>query len=119
MALDERMKRFKALAEKMPESIARYRAVMKEKVSKDLINRKQCLFDNWNQAESVFDSLRSISGDDTVRDTFLSKLDKAKAGYIETVQGLDNYARITGTAWLQGIVDEVNTKIMQKLPLFR
>lgn len=118
MALDERIKRFKALAEKMPESIAQYRDVMKEQVAKDLINRKQCLFDNWKQAESIFDSLRSFTGDDTVRDTFLAKLDRAKAGYIETIQGLDKDARVTGTAWLQGIVDEINAKVMEKLPLF-
>ena len=122
MALDERIKRFKALAEKMPESILRYTSLMKDTASTDLISRKQGLYDNWKQAEAVFDSLRSFCGDDRLRDTFLSNIDKEiqqrKTPYIETIQGLKEDIRSTGSTWLKGIVDGVNSKIFEKLHMF-
>ena len=122
MALDERIKRFRALAKKMPESILQYTSLMKDTASKDLISRKQGLSDNWKQAESVFDSLKTSSGDDMLRDTFLSSIDKEigqrKTPYIETIQALGKDTRSTGTKWLQAIVDEVNSKIFEKLPMF-
>ncbi|HPR50760.1 MAG TPA: UDP-N-acetylglucosamine pyrophosphorylase [Deltaproteobacteria bacterium] len=122
MALDERIKRFKALAEKMPESISQYTSVMKDAASSSLISKKQGLADNWKQAESAFDSLRSFSGDDNLRETFLSmivrEMEERGTPYIETIQGLKEDTRTRGTAWLQGIVDEVNSRIMENLPMF-
>ncbi|MEA2101471.1 MAG: UDP-N-acetylglucosamine pyrophosphorylase [Thermodesulfobacteriota bacterium] len=121
MALDERIKRFKALAEKMPESVLQYTSLMKDTASADLINQKQGLYDNIEQVR--FDSLRSYCGDDKLRDTFLSNIEqeigRQKTGYIETIQRFHGDTRSIGTQWLINIVEDVNSMILEKLPMFR
>ena len=92
MALDERIKRLKALAQKMPVSISRYTSLMKDAASPDLISRKQGLYDNLEQAEAAFESFRSFSGDEALQNTFLSsirsEIEQRSTPYVDTIQGL-------------------------------
>lgn len=122
MAIEERIKQCKALADKMPESADRYRVVFKEQAHERLIKQKREFSERWPDIEAILRQYREWAGDLAVLERFLEVLQKAMgeySGYIAVIQGLDETAAQDGTAWLQGIVDAVNDKILAILPSFR
>jgi len=122
MALNERIKRFKALSGKMPESAKRYRSVMKGQVSEELLRQKQELFDRWQEVEAVFANSRKDSGDPSCREPFLEQIERAVrekgSEYVGVIQGLDATWSAEGTRWLQGIVDGINRQVLDLMPSF-
>ncbi|MCD6137228.1 MAG: UDP-N-acetylglucosamine pyrophosphorylase [Deltaproteobacteria bacterium] len=123
MALNERIKRFKTLAEKMPESAAEYRKVMKTKADDTILRQKQELFDRWQDLEALFTRYREYEGDASRREPFLEKianLIKEKGcNYLPVIRSLDKTWSAKGTKWLQGIVDTVNQEAFELLPSYR
>jgi UDP-N-acetylglucosamine/UDP-N-acetylgalactosamine diphosphorylase len=122
MAVKERIDRFKALAQKMPESVKQYRAIMKNEASQILLKQEQELFERWQEIEDVFHVNQDNSGDLAMRDPFLEELSrhitKSGSGYVAVIQGLDVSWSAKGTTWLQGIVDEINQQVLQRMPSF-
>ena len=123
MAIDERINRLKALASKMPQSARLYQRIMKERGSQRLVKQKKELFDKWNEIEDVLFSLREKVGEVSDRDAFLKTVarDREEKGndYITVIQGLHKKSCARGTTWLQGIVDEINRKVLEKIPSFK
>lgn len=123
MAIDERMDRLKALVHKMPQSVEVYQKIMKRKGSQELVNQKKELFNKWQEIEDSLHSFREKMGEVSERMTFLEKIaqDREKKGndYIKVIQGLDKKWSAKGTKWLQGIVDEINKGVLEKIPSFK
>jgi len=122
MAIGERTARFKALAEKMPESANRYRAVVKGQVSDKLLTQKQELFERWQDVVAVFSRNSEYLGDPSVREPFLEEVNRQikekGARYLEVIQGLDKAWSAKGTEWLQGIVDAINQQALELMPSY-
>jgi len=118
MALDERIERLKALAKKMPESIQGHIDLKKGEASALLCAQKEEFYRSWGKIEDRLGAKRSYAGNEQERDGFLAHLSPAATGYIATIRALKAEDRQMGTRWLQGIVDEINTEILDILPTF-
>ncbi len=116
MAIDERVRRLREIAEKMPDSIRINREIRK---SEDPNHRiKELLFERWAQIEDTFSESRELSGDISIRDRFLEHLDRGKSyEYIDSIKSLSEDARRYGTQWLKGIVEESNYRVFSILDL--
>ena len=123
MAIEERIKRFKVLAQKMPESSEKYRSIMKEEAKERLLGQKQELFDRWEDLEDVFARNLENQGDPSIREPFVEHLSrhvqKEGTGYVRVLQGLDRSWSGEGTKWLQGIVETVKEEAFQVVPSFK
>ena len=123
MAIDERINRLKALAHKMPQSAELYQKIVKGKDPQKLVNQKKELFDRWQEIEDILSSSLEKRGEVSERDAFLEKVaqDREEKGndYVKVIQGLDRKWSDKGTKWVQGIVDEINKKVLEKLPSFK
>lgn len=123
MAIDERMKRLKALSQKMPDSIKAYQNFAKDKASALVLQQKQELYDRWPELEASFCAQRNIACKDELRDEFLKKIRLGiktwGQDYIAVIKGLEAGDAAIGTRWLQGIVDAVTAEAFKLLPSFR
>jgi UDP-N-acetylglucosamine/UDP-N-acetylgalactosamine diphosphorylase len=123
MAIDERINRLKALAHKMPQSAELYQKIVKGKDPQKLVNQKKELFEKWQEIEDILYCFRDKMGEVSERDAFLEAVaqDREKKGndYIKVIQGLHKKWGAKGTTWLQGIVDEINKKVLEKIPSFK
>jgi len=115
--LNERIKRFKALANKMEKSIELYQSVKGSQASEELINQKKELLDNIQKIEESFNECRSYSGDETKRDKFLQCIDTSK-DYLSAIQSLNEQDSKVGTDWLLSIVEKTRNTILSYLPSF-
>ncbi|MBW2021028.1 MAG: UDP-N-acetylglucosamine pyrophosphorylase [Deltaproteobacteria bacterium] len=123
IALDERIKRLKAFAQKMPASAEKYRKIMKDRANQKLLEQKQALFERWQEVEDIFYANQDNSGDPAIREPFLEQVSehikKKGPDYIAVIQGIDQTWLAKGTKWLQGIVDTINRQALEIIPPFR
>jgi UDP-N-acetylglucosamine/UDP-N-acetylgalactosamine diphosphorylase len=122
MAIKERIDRLGALSQKMPESVEKYRVIMKDEASENLLRQEQELFETWQELEDMFNTNQNNSGDPAMRETFLEELsghiEERGSDYVAVIQGLDESCSAKGTKWLQGIVDDVNQQVLKLIPSF-
>ncbi len=122
-AIQERIKRLEGLTEKMPESMQKYRALMKEKANERLLKQKQELSERWQQIEAVFARGLDDPGDASVREPFLERLSRGikeeGPAYVRVIQGLEENWSFKGTAWLRGIVDRIHREVLDVLPSYK
>ncbi len=122
MAVKERIDRFKALSQKMPESAKKYRAVMKDEASENLLTQEQEFFERWQEIEDMFYVNQDNPGDPAIREPFLEELGRhikeRGSDYVEVIQQLDASCSARGTAWLQSIVEAINQKVLELIPSF-
>jgi UDP-N-acetylglucosamine/UDP-N-acetylgalactosamine diphosphorylase len=122
IVLNERTKRFKALANKMEKSIELYMSIIGSRASEELLNQKRELLENIQKIEEAFNECRSYSGDKTKRDEFLKNIDiiinKIGIDYIKVIQNLDERDINVGTSWLLSIVEKTRNTILKYLPSF-
>ncbi len=120
MAIDERISRLRVLAHKMPQSAQLYQKIVKGKETKELVSQKKELFDRWQEIEDILSSSLEKRGEVSERDAFLEKVaqDREEKGndYITVIQGLHKKWGARGTRWLQGIVDDINREVSEKIP---
>jgi UDP-N-acetylglucosamine/UDP-N-acetylgalactosamine diphosphorylase len=123
MAIEERVKRFEGLAQKMPESAQKYKAIMKHGASKKILEQKQALYEGWPRLEGIFERNLDEPGDLSIREPFLGAISKrigeSGSDYIAAVQGLDSAWSDTGTRWLESIVDRINEQVLEVMPSFK
>ncbi|CAN2042874.1 UDP-N-acetylglucosamine pyrophosphorylase [Candidatus Magnetomoraceae bacterium gMMP-15] len=115
MAVKERIKRLKALSEKMPNSI-------KINPSDSLTPQKIEFYQKWDQVELYLWSACKTCGDNALRDTFIYKAEKLREqedNYIRVIKELKKRDKIKGRTWLQGIVDEINKNVFNILQSYR
>ncbi len=122
MAIKERLDRFKALSQKMPESIEKYRAIMKEEASERVLRQKKAFYERWPDVEAVFERNLDDPGDPLTREPFLEEISRrvTEGGpdYITVIQSLDRAWSGKGTRWLQGIVDRIHEQALERMPSF-
>ncbi|MBW1858845.1 MAG: hypothetical protein JRI70_01935 [Deltaproteobacteria bacterium] len=123
MAIKERIERFKALCQKMPESAEKYRALMKGRASEPLLKQKKELHEQWPEIEGIFERSLEDPDDPSTREPFLEQVTRriSENGpeYVAAIQGLDEVWSNMGTTWLQGIVDRINKEALRAMPSFR
>lgn len=122
IAIEERLKRFKALSEKMELSIDLGVNVFKREAKESLFKQKKEFSENWPKLEATFTDGREKTVDLKNRDEFIRIVHdgiKDNNGYIKVIQGLDRNASAMGTAWLQNIVDHIMGAALDHLPSFR
>ena len=120
-ATEERLKRFRELADKMQCSIA---ALDKSPDSKAFILEQQREFMcRWPDLESCFKSGSEERVGVSGRDTFITGLREAKnkteQDYLAVIRDLSPDLKNKGTAWLQAIVDHITNKAMEVIPSFK
>jgi bifunctional UDP-N-acetylglucosamine pyrophosphorylase/glucosamine-1-phosphate N-acetyltransferase len=123
LAIEERIKRLRALAEKMPASVKTYEAVMGEKAPREILFREKELSAKWPEIEELLENFREETGENAVRDVFLkeiSRLRRERGGdYVTVIQSLAAEWSKQGTGWLQGIVDGIVRRALEILPSFK
>lgn len=122
MAIDERIKRFRDLCEKMPDAVEAYKARAGNKTSALIIKQKTGLYQKVSALEKTFLELRNIEGNTQHRDAFLEIVQKkiAQTGkdYIDVIKSLKLEDTTAGTLWLREIVDRVTIEIFNVIPTF-
>jgi len=122
MAIGERMHRFKALSQKMSDSVRTYQYHAKENDSRLVLKQKNELFKRWNELEENFKSQRNTEEKTSLRDIFLGKIDigikTSGKDYISVIKGLSIEDKNAGTGWLQGIVDSITSEALKIIPSF-
>ena len=101
MALEERIKRLK-------EYCLKIQTLKQQKIAGDK---------KWSELEELFVHMNGIEGDAKLKDTFLEKIHtgitKSGKDYISVIKGLNNEDAVTGTRWLQGIVDQISGQSLE------
>jgi bifunctional UDP-N-acetylglucosamine pyrophosphorylase/glucosamine-1-phosphate N-acetyltransferase len=123
MGIKERIERFRAFVQKMPESAEKFRKITKEKDNEGLLRQKEELFDRWQNVEARLAESWDEAGDSSNRGPFLEHINnliKEKGcDYVAVIQGLNRSWSADGTKWLQGIVDRINQQVLELLPCFK
>jgi len=115
---NERIKRFKQLANKMKRSIELYKSIIDIKTSDVLIKQKRELFENMQNIENGLIECLSYSGLEEKREEFLKNIDPASGNYLNVIQNLNEDIIEVGTSWLLSIVEKTRSTIMKFLPSF-
>jgi UDP-N-acetylglucosamine/UDP-N-acetylgalactosamine diphosphorylase len=122
MAVEERILRFKALAHKMPESLKKYRALLKGQANERLVKQKQVLYERWQGLEGLFKKHLDRPGNASALEGFLESLQKTvgvnKPDYVAVIRGMGETGGLQGTKWLQGSVDTITDEALSMLPSF-
>ncbi len=123
MAIDERIKRFKDLCDKMQDTAASDQYAANDKPSLIVARQKHELYRMRTRLEESFVELRDNAGDQALRNVFLERIDtgikKWGKDYITVIKGLESKDSKTGSMWLQGIVDDITMKLLEIIPSFR
>ena len=122
-ALEERILRLRALAEKMEPSIAIAEKVLQGRTKAALLKQQWELLHNWPEVEKRVVGLAEDSIAEKERRLFLKAIDerrsKGTVEYIDFIQALDRKSAEAGSAWLQSVVDTVVSSALDALPSFR
>jgi bifunctional UDP-N-acetylglucosamine pyrophosphorylase/glucosamine-1-phosphate N-acetyltransferase len=123
-AITERANRLEALCDKIQISIETESSPKSEaNRSSPAWKQKQELIDRWPRMKDLLDQSRSETGEARDRDIFLEKIQMgiktSGLDYISVIQRLSPADSVTGTQWLQGIVDRVVDKTLNLIPSFR
>jgi len=113
LAREERIKRLKAVAEKMPESV--------DHNNRNVTGNRNLEFNrNIDDVCGVFDDDQALLSGNQHRDPFLEALAVQKrdqgSGYISVIQSFPEAVSKEGTKWLQAIVDDRCEKAADFLP---
>ena len=123
MAIGERLKRFEAVSEKMEMSIEIGRKILKSEHGEKLLMQKKEFLTNCPNLKECFTGKIEETIALKERDSFLQiiqgRLKEEDTGYINTIQSLDDGAILTGTAWLQAIVDQTTDNALNVIPSFK
>jgi UDP-N-acetylglucosamine/UDP-N-acetylgalactosamine diphosphorylase len=123
MAITERVTRLKGYIDMIPESLILHKGPAGAWAPPTMINQQEELFRNWGMIADMIEANRSFSGSDKVRDRFLAALykdmPKGNSDYIATIKGLPEGSRKSGTAWLNGIVQDITGRAIDKIPSFK
>lgn len=122
MAVEERIRRFQSLSERMPESAKKYRAVMKKRADSRVLKQKEELCDRWPELETLFRSRLEAPGDHSLYGPFLEEIERhvrdKGPDYLTVIKGLDPAWSARGTRWLQSIVEGVNGAFIGLMPSY-
>ena len=111
LGISERLKRFKELSLKMPESAGIYRLTVGENASASLLAQKMQLFERWPEMEGLFLDKKCREEECREKDQFLNRIqqqiqEQGKA-YVPVIKSLDPPVAEIGSQWLQRVVDTI------------
>jgi len=111
----ERLKRLKAMADKMPISIGRHHGEGKGAL------RKKELLEKIGPLSELFQEASEDEAVVSLREGFLAGLERhhgssRSAGYLEVVKGLAESVSGQGTRWLQAVVDRLCLRAGELMP---
>jgi bifunctional UDP-N-acetylglucosamine pyrophosphorylase / glucosamine-1-phosphate N-acetyltransferase len=119
IAIEERLKRFRDLSEKMDASIEMGKNEAKKRAREKLFKQQKEFSKNWPQIEEALTSGKDITVDLKNRHSFIKVIHnrmKDERDYIRVIQGLHRNESIVGTTWLQNIVDHIIREALIHLP---
>jgi bifunctional UDP-N-acetylglucosamine pyrophosphorylase / glucosamine-1-phosphate N-acetyltransferase len=123
LAVGERLKRFRELADRMETSADIVRGRRGKSGRNELLSRQTEEFrGNWPRIEEILTDGREATVAREARDKFVAVLQEklgGRRGYIEVMQGLDEETAHLGTGWLQAIVDDLTEAVFDLLPASR
>jgi len=123
VAIDERLKRFRVLSEKMEQSMSIAGRIVDGEAAGDLIGLKREFLNNWSEIEECFAGNYEEQAARDERDDFCAIMRKmvaeGDAGYLSAIQSLDAEAKGKGTFWLQSIVDDIAGRVFDLIPSYR
>ncbi len=107
--LEERIKRLKEIAERMPKSLEMARADKSLALPPALEAQQKALIERWPAMAEALKKGPAAGTGAQKRDLFLAEWEKmdSKAPHPKAVSELSPQAKAAGTAWLQAIVDSV------------
>jgi UDP-N-acetylglucosamine/UDP-N-acetylgalactosamine diphosphorylase len=107
--IEERIKRLKELAGKMPRSLEKARTALGGLLPAVPYAQQQALIDRWPEIQDHVGRAPNPNIGEAQRDAFLGAWEKigTGTGYLQAVASLRAETRAAGTAWLQMIVDGV------------
>lgn len=119
-AIQERIKRLGEVAQKLPRSMALIEQAGSGMELPKAWHQQREFHARWPEISGTFDQTLDYEGNPAPRDAFLHELEKAAGrhgrDYLNTIRGLDQASRGSGTRWLQEIVDHPVKIAMQMLP---
>jgi len=122
MAIDERVRRLKALGQKMPESVTAYQNYARENASSRILKQKKEFFERRDALEDFFRSQKNIAVKEDIKDAFMEKIRQgvqtSGKDYISVIKGLKDTDKENGTVWLRSIVDHIINGALKFLPSF-
>ena len=123
MAIEERLKRFRALSEKMEHSISMAGRVFDGDRVKDLIRLKREFSNNWSRIEECFAGKYEENAALDERNAFLEiirgRAVEGEPEYLSTIQSFSAEEKRKGTVWLQSIVDHITGRVFDVIPSYR
>jgi len=115
MAVRERIKRLSEWAMRLSESVSDVRTT-----GSSPTNQKRELRERWPEVEEVLENASGKAGDLSLGERFMEiiaqRIQEQGDDYVTIIQSLDDRSVLTGTKWLQGLVDEINKDVMVRLP---
>jgi bifunctional UDP-N-acetylglucosamine pyrophosphorylase / glucosamine-1-phosphate N-acetyltransferase len=121
-AFQERLKRFKAFADRMPRSSEGYRQVAGKRTRKELFVQKDELSRRWPELEAILIKGLEDPGDPSKWEPFAKEIGarakEADQDWLRVIHGLENRWKVLGTQWLQGIVDRMQAQVVDLMPSF-
>jgi bifunctional UDP-N-acetylglucosamine pyrophosphorylase / glucosamine-1-phosphate N-acetyltransferase len=122
MGISERLKRFKELSRKMPESARIYRATVGENASASLLAQKIQLYERWPEMEGLFLHKKCRGDGYPEKDQFLDIIQKqiqeCGKDYLAVIKSLDPAKAEIGSRWLQHVVDTISCEMFDILSTF-
>jgi bifunctional UDP-N-acetylglucosamine pyrophosphorylase / glucosamine-1-phosphate N-acetyltransferase len=119
----ERIQRVHHFIGKIPLSIQKYKDIYKKDAGSKIMVQQEELVAKQNTINDLLLSMVSYPGDNARRDGFLRQVQNTSqdqhGNYIETIQSLGPEAKQLGSTWLQGIVDQTLSEVLNVLPSFR
>ena len=107
MAIDERVKRLKVVANKMPDSVKRFKTQIECLEAK----RQLQFYTDFNKIENSLQTFRNFNGDTKLRDIFCQTIEnnikKQGSNYISVIKNIDKNETENGRLWLQSICDHI------------
>lgn len=123
LIIEERITRLGDLAEKMPVSIEIYKNILHKDARSKIVIQQNELYQKKKGLVHLLHAMAEQQGDIEIRDRFLEAItqstNKYGKDYIQAIQSLEPQIKANGTSWLQGIVDQTLTEVLQILPNFR
>ena len=118
-AINERIKRFVYYCEKLFESQKMYKIKMGDHASEKLLGQKGELYKNRNHVGKVIgNQIKSLEKhkNHPFLTTIEKYMDEVDSNYVKTIKQLKGDETNQGSAWLQGIVNEVTDNLFALFP---
>lgn len=121
--IEERIQRLKEFSDKLAAFAEIHPKTIDMKTSDQLLSQKPQLQERWGELESSIRDASCPQGGDKLRDRFLELIDAGiasygKTDYIAVIRSLDQSTAQAGTAWLDGIVNDLTSRWLSVIPAY-